>query len=181
MPMEVGKINCATIAASDLALKHVERTINPVGVPLKSMRAALVPLFGIQWNKQVIFGLTTNRFNNILKKLRQRGLDQTTYDKMTALWQDALPFPQLNRRNGYYGFRSSKGFAYRAAFPGIPSTKPYHFYTKRVTPHRETWPFYRPRFSKPLSQASTALQNPVPYGRLLGRFPQNAPGETTHT
>ena len=56
---------------------------------LKTIRASLVPLFGIQWNKQVICGLTTNRFNDILRKLRNRGLDSATCDELAAFRQDS--------------------------------------------------------------------------------------------
>ena len=84
------RINCATIAASDLVLKNVERTLRDTSTPINRIRAALVPLFGIQWNKQVICGLAANRFNDILKKLRNRGIDTTSYDKLAALWQDAF-------------------------------------------------------------------------------------------
>ena len=91
--MDIDRINCAVIAATDLILKNVERTILPTAVPLKGIRAALVPLIGIQWRKQVICGLTTNRFDDILKNLRNRGIDATTYDKLTALRQDAFAVP----------------------------------------------------------------------------------------
>ena len=88
--MHIDRINCATIAAADLVLKNVERVVAPTTIPLKAIRSDLVPLFGIQWNRQVIGGLTANRFDDLLKNLRNRGLDSTTYNKLTALRQDAF-------------------------------------------------------------------------------------------
>ena len=90
MPRDVDRINCATIAAATLVIANVERILRDTSSPLKKIRADLAPLFGIQWNKQVICGLTANRFNDLLKFLRGRGLDSQTYNQLTTLWQDAF-------------------------------------------------------------------------------------------
>ena len=88
--MDIGKSNTATISAADLLLSRAERMIISSDSSLKTMRAALIPLFGIQRNKQIICAIATNRLNSLLQMLRNRSLGQSTYDKLSSLWQDAF-------------------------------------------------------------------------------------------
>ena len=87
--MDMDRINYSTIAAADLILAKIEHTIHPPAIPLEKIRAALFPLFGIQWVKQANCGLAANRPNALLQKLHNMGLDTPNYDKLTSPWQDA--------------------------------------------------------------------------------------------
>ena len=88
--MDVEKSNIATISAADLLLARAERLIKSPDSSLRNLRAAILPLFGIQWNKQIICAITTNRLNSLLQMLRNRNLDSGTYDKLANFWQDAF-------------------------------------------------------------------------------------------
>ena len=57
--------------------------------PKKLLQKAIIPVFGIRWNAQVIRRITSNRLCKILCSLRNSKLDALTYRRLTLFWHSA--------------------------------------------------------------------------------------------
>ena len=60
----------ATSQAAALVWNNLARQVGLLGSTRAQLLEAVIPVFGIAWNKAVINRLTTNRINDILTMLR---------------------------------------------------------------------------------------------------------------
>ena len=87
--MNIPQRDIATAEAAKLVLRSLDNTLKDTKAPMKLIQAALIPVFGIRWNAQVIRRITRERLCNILSRLRNSKLDPLTYRRVSLLWHTA--------------------------------------------------------------------------------------------
>ena len=87
--MNIPQRDIATAEAAKLVLGNLERTLRDTKAPRKLIQLAIIPVFGIRWDAQVIRRLTRNRLCRILCSLRNSKLDPLTYRRVSLLWHSA--------------------------------------------------------------------------------------------
>ena len=80
--MQVPQVEIATSEAARLVLCNLERVIRDVSTPLEYIRGALVPIFGIRWDAQIIRRIGSERLREILWPRRNSKLGEATYGRV---------------------------------------------------------------------------------------------------
>ena len=73
--MNIPQRDIATAEAAKLVLKNLDNALRDTKAPKKLIQAALIPVFGIRWDAQVIRRITRDRLCAILCALRNSNLD----------------------------------------------------------------------------------------------------------
>ena len=81
--MNIPQRDISTAEAGKLVLAKLDRVLRGAKAPQKLIQAALIPVFGIRWDAQVIKRITRNRLCEILYKLRNSKLDAPTYRRVS--------------------------------------------------------------------------------------------------
>ena len=71
----------------------MNRAANDPKATARSLMSAILPAFGISWNRDIIQSLTKNAVNNLLLKLRNSPLPRAHYDKLTDMFKTAYCHP----------------------------------------------------------------------------------------
>ena len=87
--MNIPQRDIETAEAAKLVLSNLERALHDTKAPEKLLQAALLPVFGIIWDSQVIRSITRDRLCRILCSLRNSKLGPASYRKVSLLWQTA--------------------------------------------------------------------------------------------
>ena len=87
--MDIPQRDIATAEAAKLVLQGLERALRDTNALKKLLQAALIPVFGIRWDAQVIGRVTRGRLCEILRLLRNSKLDPVNYRRVSLLWHSA--------------------------------------------------------------------------------------------
>ena len=81
------------IAAASLVMGSINKAANDPKASARSLPRALVPAFGIAWNKEVTQALPRDSPNKLLLKLRNSPLPRWHYDRLADLFKAAYAHP----------------------------------------------------------------------------------------
>ena len=79
----------ATGEAANLVLTRLTTFLRGVSAPKKMIVGAIVPIFGIRWNAQVVRTAGRQKLREFLWPMRNSLLDKGSYAKIRDLWADA--------------------------------------------------------------------------------------------
>ena len=86
-------MNLAISAAASLVVGSMNRAANDPKSTARSLAAAILPAFGISWNRDIIQSLTRDAVNQLLVKLRNSPLPRMHYDKLAGMFETAFCRP----------------------------------------------------------------------------------------
>ena len=84
--MEIPNRDLATARAAELVLANLERQLVDPTNPIKLISQALLPVFGIRWDADVIRRVSPGRLRKILWSLRNSKLSTQDYNRVRDLW-----------------------------------------------------------------------------------------------
>ena len=88
------QMNAALIAAAQLIMQNMNRAADNSGATARSLSLAILPAFGLCWNKEVLLAVNSdNAVNRLLAKLRNSPLPRIHYDKLANLFKAAYLNP----------------------------------------------------------------------------------------
>ena len=79
----------AIAAAADVAWANLARTIGNRNLAPAEVRAAVLAVYGIRWNRAVLRALTTDRINRDHARLRNSDFPEQEYGRLSAFLKDA--------------------------------------------------------------------------------------------
>ena len=86
-------MDLAIAAASALVMESTTKAANRPAASSRSLATAILPAFGISWNRNVTNAVARGWINNLLVKLRNSPLPRIRYDKLAALFKTAFCKP----------------------------------------------------------------------------------------
>ena len=91
--LQPAHLNQAITAAASLVMDSINKAANDPKATARSLANALVPAFGIAWNKEIIQALPRDSPNKLLLKLRNSPLPRWHYEKLADLFKAAHAHP----------------------------------------------------------------------------------------
>ena len=88
--MEIPHREIATIHAAKLVVTNLMGKLKHPETPLKEVREAIIPLFGIRWDLNVVRGVGSSLLRHILWSLRNSELSVKEYNQVSRLWKDGV-------------------------------------------------------------------------------------------
>ena len=85
--MEIPHRDLATARAADLVVKNLGATLNDTTASAKKLSDAIIPLFGIRWNIDVIRRVGARELRHVLWRLRNSKLSDRDYNRVRELWE----------------------------------------------------------------------------------------------
>ena len=86
--------NLAIAAAASLVVDSMNRAANDSKATARSLTQAILPAFGISWNRDIIQSLKPrDAVNKLLLKLRNSPLPRLHYDMLDGLFRTAFCHP----------------------------------------------------------------------------------------
>ena len=88
----------ATIEAAKILISNLSKILGGRNFGLIDIQKAIIPIFGIEWTREVVIGVTTNSINNIPKRIKNSPAGPSSYLRLEKLWLDSFvnpstPFP----------------------------------------------------------------------------------------
>ena len=88
--MEIPNREVATAQAAKLVIANLMTKVNCPSTPAKELKEAILPIFGIRWNIDVIRRIGGRELRHILWYLRNTKSLRREYSKLSQLWQAGL-------------------------------------------------------------------------------------------
>ena len=76
-------------AAAEVTLRRLAFQIGPKDSSAASLSEALIPVYGLPWNRMILARCDANRLNEIPAMIRNSPLPRTEYDRLSAFWMGA--------------------------------------------------------------------------------------------
>ena len=86
-------MDLAIAAAATVVMESMTNAANRHAATARSLSTAILPAFGIRWNRNVINAVTRGWIDNLLLKLRNSPTPRLRYDKLAAMSQTAFGNP----------------------------------------------------------------------------------------
>ena len=87
------RLNHAIAAAAQLVLGKISKAAGHPQATPRSLAHAILPAFGIDWNREVIDTVKRGEINKLLTKLRNSPLPRLHYDRLADLFKTAFLDP----------------------------------------------------------------------------------------
>ena len=87
------EMNLAIAAAASLVMDSMNRGANDPNATARILASAILPAFGISWNRDIIQSLTRNSVNQLMLKLRNSPLTLMRYENLAGVFKTAFCRP----------------------------------------------------------------------------------------
>ena len=87
------QLNLAITAAASLVMDSMNRAANDPKATARSLPHAILPAFGISWNRDIIQSLARDAVNQLLLKLMNSPSPRLHYDNLAGMFKTAFPRP----------------------------------------------------------------------------------------
>ena len=87
LPIE--NLDTAASAAGKVISEKLNRQLGERDISARGLSQALIPLYGITWNRTVINLVVKDSVNNLFVRLRNSPLPRTEYDRLSAFFKKA--------------------------------------------------------------------------------------------
>ena len=75
-------VKIAQAAAATLVVDHLSKVLGAPSLPASALTQAVIPFYGVNWNRKILTHITTNRMNYELGRLRRPRLPQKEYESL---------------------------------------------------------------------------------------------------
>ena len=82
------KRGAATIMTSKHALRNLSKRSSDRNSGLPELQKAAIHVFGTEWNREVAIGVTTDRINNIPRRIKNSPAALSCSKRLEKLWAD---------------------------------------------------------------------------------------------
>ena len=86
-------MNLAISSVASLVMDSMNRAANCQMATARSLSAAILPAFGVRWNRDVTRAIASNRINELMLRLRNSPLRRLRYDKLPDMFNTAFCNP----------------------------------------------------------------------------------------